>query len=403
MGAGALGMAPTLRPPRQVDRCLAGQSPYNRGNPEVEHLLAAWAPGKSDVSGKGAWAGTPYGNQRRSRRLRVRERYIPFPYGAPDELSGEFASSGESNNLLRRVSPIGMRFPGDGSGLPHSGPRFRRSCAMTDCFTSEQRYWWRIALELKLRKCSGDAFQDFFSTVMGQLHRDDFVRVRAFGQIGDKGCDGYLKSSGQVFACYGALNGDFGKVAYLIDKMEDDYQKAVAAIPAIMKEWHMVHNLVDGLPTPAIEKLDALASADGKRKFGFIGLDGFQERIFSLKADQIEDLLGVVASSADSQNLQVAELRDLMAHVIVAGEQVQFDVTAIKPVPAGKLDFNNLPSHWRFLIAGGWQNAHHVESYLNRHVDPLTGEKIAQIFRTRYAYLKAQHLEPGSIMSALST
>jgi hypothetical protein len=28
--------------------------------------------------------------------------------------------------------------------------------------TPEQRYWWRIALELKLRKSSGDAFQDFF-------------------------------------------------------------------------------------------------------------------------------------------------------------------------------------------------------------------------------------------------
>jgi hypothetical protein len=29
----------------------------------------------------------------------------------------------------------------------------------------EQRLWWRTALELKLGKCSGDAFQGFFSTV----------------------------------------------------------------------------------------------------------------------------------------------------------------------------------------------------------------------------------------------
>ena len=75
-------------------------------------------------------------------------------------------------------------------------------------FTPEQRFWWRVALELKLRKCNGDAFQDFFSTVMSRVHGDDFVRVRPMGQIGDKGCDGYLRSSGQVFACYGALDGD---------------------------------------------------------------------------------------------------------------------------------------------------------------------------------------------------
>lgn len=55
----------------------------------------------------------------------------------------------------------------------------------------KQRYWWRIALELRLRKCNGNAFQNFFSTVMAQLHGDDFVRVRPFGKLGDKGCDDY--------------------------------------------------------------------------------------------------------------------------------------------------------------------------------------------------------------------
>lgn len=50
----------------------------------------------------------------------------------------------------------------------------------SDPFTASQRYYWRIALELKLRKSNSDAFQDFFSTVMGLLHGDDFVRVRPY-------------------------------------------------------------------------------------------------------------------------------------------------------------------------------------------------------------------------------
>jgi aminoglycoside phosphotransferase family enzyme len=32
--------------------------------------------------------------------------------------------------------------------------------------STEQRYWWRIALNC-VRQCHGDAFQDFFSIVMG--------------------------------------------------------------------------------------------------------------------------------------------------------------------------------------------------------------------------------------------
>jgi hypothetical protein len=249
--------------------------------------------------------------------------------------------------------------------------------------TPEQRYWWRIALELKMRKSSGDAFQDFFSTVMAKAHGSDFVRLRAFGALGDKGCDGYLKSQGHVYQCYGALNGDSGKVAYLVGKMGDDFAKALVGVPQIMKEWHMVHNLVDGLPIEAVLKLKELEAANDGRGFGFIGMEGFEERIFALELSMIEDLLGVVATSQDAQNMQPEELRDLIANVAHAADEVPFDVTTIRPVPPDKLEFNKLPNHWRSLIANGWQNAHLVNQYLARHHDPLTGERIAQALRVR--------------------
>ena len=70
---------------------------------------------------------------------------------------------------------------------------------------------------------------------MGKLHGDDYVRTRPFGKLGDKGCDGYLQSTGDVFACYGALNADAGKVAYLIEKMKSDFEKAKKALSGIMK------------------------------------------------------------------------------------------------------------------------------------------------------------------------
>jgi hypothetical protein len=236
---------------------------------------------------------------------------------------------------------------------------------------------------------------------MGKVHGDDFVRVRPFGSLGDKGCDGYLQSSGQVFQCYGALNGDGGKVAYLIGKMEEDFAKASKALPSILKEWHMVHNLVDGLPIEAVEKLEALRKANPAITFGFIGMDGFETRVFSLPEARIEDLVGPVATSTDAQDLQPAELRDLVAGVVAAADEVVFDVTAIRPVPADKLDLNKLPSHWRSMIAGGWQNAHLVADYIAKHPDPMIGETIAQVFRVRYQYLKAQRLSAAAIMSAL--
>lgn len=265
----------------------------------------------------------------------------------------------------------------------------------------EKLYRWKIALELKLRRCSGTAFQDFFADVMAAKHSSDYVRTRPFGQLGDLGCDGYLKSTGEVFACYGAINGDGNKVDYLIGKMGDDYKKASTSLAPIMKSWSLVHNLVDGLPVPALLTLNTLQAVDVNIPLGFKGLEAFEDVIFSLPEHKIEALLGMAATAHDTQNLQMAELRDLVSAVVLAADAIPIDVTQIRPVPPDKLTFNKLPNHWQRLIADGWQNAHHVEYYLSHHPNPLTGQTIGQAFRGRYQYLKAQALDASTIMSSL--
>ena len=282
------------------------------------------------------------------------------------------------------------------TGIP-TGP----AQAAADPFTATQRYYWRIALELGLRKANSDAFQDFFSTVMGLLHGDDFVRVRPYGALGDKGCDGYLQSDGQLFQCYGALAGELKQVATLTTKMTDDFAKALKNLAAVMKEWHMVHNIADGLPVEAVTTMDALRKANPKLTFGFIGVEGFSERVFRLQPFQIESLLGPAASDADATTLDTAALRDLIQHLRSEADAIDFDPQDMRPVPLHKLNYNNLPNHWKQLIAGGWKNAHLVGQYFDSHPDPLTGERIAKLFRDRYNYLKAQLLSPGDIMALL--
>ena len=262
-------------------------------------------------------------------------------------------------------------------------------------------HWWKLSLSLKLRQVSGNAFQEFFFDVMGKVHGDDFVRIRPFGSKGDKGSDGYLQSTGAVFQCYGALNGDKGKVDYLIGKMVKDFEHAKEHLKDIMKEWHMVHNLVDGLPIEAVETLSQLRKENKNIKFGFIGHESFESKISKLEKEKIEQLLGPAATNSDSQNLQVEELRDLIDGVISATEKSPISIKNIEPVAVDKLDKNDLPQYWRALISGGWQNAHIVSEYIDRHNNPLVGEIIAEMFNTRYQYLKSQNLSAESIMDSL--
>ena len=40
---------------------------------------------------------------------------------------------------------------------------------------------------------------------MAKTLGEDYVIVRAFGSLGDKGCDGFRASTGTMYACYGKL------------------------------------------------------------------------------------------------------------------------------------------------------------------------------------------------------
>jgi hypothetical protein len=151
----------------------------------------------------------------------------------------------------------------------------------------------------------------------------------------------------------------------------------------------------------AILKLETLKQANKSHAFAFMGMEGFEATIFVLPVAKIDGLLGMAATAQDAQNFQTTELRDLVAAIIQATDAYPIDVSAIRPVPSDKLDFNKLPGHWRSMIAGGWQNAHLVEQYLRQHHDSMIGERIAQGFRVRYQYYKAQNLDAGSIMSSL--
>lgn len=134
-----------------------------------------------------------------------------------------------------------------------------------------QRQLMLVALELELRRRNGTGFQDFFAQVMGKRHPGDYVPVRPFGRRGDKGCDGYLRSSGEVFAAYGAVNSEGSKVQTLVTKMGDDFSKAKKDLESVMKRWTMVHNFVDGLPVEAIQELDRIERENPQIKCCFFG------------------------------------------------------------------------------------------------------------------------------------
>ena len=211
--------------------------------------------------------------------------------------------------------------------------------------SAEQLALYCALFELKVRRSSGTAFQDFFSTVAERLYGGDFVRVRPMGSLGDKGCDGYHAPSGKVYQCYGKASDTALDTGKLVTKVFDDYALAAGHLPTIMKEWHFVHNLVDGVPVQFVEAIETLKTANPLRAFGQVGPTALGKMVLDLEAHDLLDLLGPVATAADSAHLRLETVAELVRNLVTDIDAAPYAPGSIAPVPVDKLAFNGLPTH----------------------------------------------------------
>ena len=263
-----------------------------------------------------------------------------------------------------------------------------------------QRWQYRVTFDLRVRNAYGVAFQDFFSTIMEARYGSDFIRVRPFGSLGDKGCDGYKSTGGLVFQCYGKLEDAAPKAATIAKKIGDDYQLAGGHLGAIMKEWHFAHNLVSGLPIEAVQKIEELKHA-GAHAVGVFGPASLWTIVDELNETELFSLLGPAATAEDSQNLKLEEVRRLTDSLMASISAGTVLNGPIKPVPSDKLTFNQLPGHWVQLLTTASSNGPFVQEYFEQNSDVELGARIAQAFSSRYLALKQEALTPGQIMDTL--
>lgn len=260
---------------------------------------------------------------------------------------------------------------------------------------------WHDTLELKLRKLQGEGFQGFFASLMEARHGDDYSRSGSGGRLGDKGCDGYLQSDRTVFACYGARNGESGSIRRLTNKMEEDFAKARELLNLPMENWCFTHNLIDGLPVDALEKLNELAAANPSVNVSHWGFPKIKEVASELPAGVRQRLIGPIAQNDDYLGLQAEEVKGAIDAIMSAIESTPMPSESTSPVAENKLEFNNLSGAYQRMVKSGRMNSPVVESYLLERPDPNDGDKIAKAFREKYDELKAQDISSNLIFHEL--
>lgn len=258
------------------------------------------------------------------------------------------------------------------------------------------RCFYEMKFELCYLKKTGNEFQDFFSEIMEKRHKDgDFIRVRPWGNIGDRKNDGYLNSERILFQVY-APNELTANEAN--KKIDEDFSEALPHWEKYFDKWRFVHNAKNGLGPQVTAKLLELDKAHNNICVKHFGFEDLRAKFFELIEADIVHVVGNVPSAASSTSLGFENFKILLGHIIVNRDRVDPD---LRPVPQNKLEINNFSDHIESMIKFGLTKTSLVREFFEKWPDATYGESITTAIKNEYVKLRTEGLNSDHIFYGL--
>jgi hypothetical protein len=252
-----------------------------------------------------------------------------------------------------------------------------------------------MAFRLRFVESTGDSFQDLFSTIMEMRFPADFVRVRPWGNVGDRKNDGYLRSRRQLFQCYAPREMARAKC---LNKISEDFAGALPHWRAHFDQWIFTHNDIKGVGPDVLRLLLELSDQHKPVAALHWGYTEILTEFKALEPTNCASLLGPAPGLKDVVHVRVSAVEHLLRHISLQPEPLTIDV---RPVPGKKLQHNQLSDAAGTLLKAGMTRAEVVRKYLRGLADQTRSDRVAAAFRSHYEDLKRDGLPPDDIFVAL--
>lgn len=259
--------------------------------------------------------------------------------------------------------------------------------------------YYRRGMSQRLAQLDGDALQDFFADVM-ELAYPDFVRVTAWGNVGDLKCDGYRQNDRTVFQVYAPIRHGNSKTNA---KVKRDFEGACQHWRDHMDVWIFVNNEAE-TPAPVLNHFQTLTVPNGITT-ELWGSNRIIDLVSSLTPAQLTNLLGPPASLPGHSTVAFADVQVVLRHLSSQLEQQANGIPAdidLREPPPEKLDESDLSAVRRQEIVRSLAHAKTVERAMQNVVDPQQADRIVAGFRAHYQDLRdAGRFTPDEIYDRL--
>jgi hypothetical protein len=161
-----------------------------------------------------------------------------------------------------------------------------------DEYDSITYHHWQ-EFEIRRLKRSSEDFQQLFEDIMVRA-RPGFIRVRPYGNIGDRKCDGLFRDDSIFFQVYSPDELEQAKVQ---KKIDEDLDGAVAHWGDALKTWLFVYNVRRGVPPDILGTLQKKQKQYPNIKIDHLSNDDLWEITRGLSVEQRNEILGLPPSS----------------------------------------------------------------------------------------------------------
>jgi len=230
---------------------------------------------------------------------------------------------------------------------------------------ANRKPYYRTVFENRFLRAKRTAFQDLFADLMERAHPGDFQRIEAAGPKGDRGCDGYLRSTRTVFQVYAphAIRG----LKELHDKITGDFEKAKAYFGDQMAGWIFVHNSREGLSADSVKFIQELEKQNPVITTGWWGYEELWGQVETLPQEKLDELL---PPGPPELILSPESISSVVGATPPSAEALCTEAAAGTELPAAR----GSPAQYRILCEQVDAQAEAIQQHLDREGQRLRDE-----------------------------
>lgn len=213
----------------------------------------------------------------------------------------------------------------------------------------------------------GQEFENFFVDIMTKVN-GNFRPVQAWGRIGDRKNDGFIRKNGEYFQVY-APHDINGKDNTIVRKLKDDFYGLFEhwnkTYP--IKKFHFVVNdKLKALPPPFYDALKELESEFPDVEFNDLSSHAFRKIFNELPFEQKNEIVGFLPNLVNIETDYDA-LSTVINHIMALNSDYR-NPSLPTPDFEKKIQFNNLSNECRSYLVAGIRSIGELENYFKTRV-----------------------------------